>query len=155
MKKQFTLTLLLCSLLLTQCISDCGRTDFGNVLLLVFDSEGEELAGLDIAVYPIKYATFDMNDEVTTLEEASDYYGAEITQTDEAGRVELEVGYTDGATSCDGKRKTYDNSFESVIIFYECAAGALRYQEFTAANGLQFINSTNQIDAVVIESDCL
>jgi hypothetical protein len=108
-----------------------------------------------VAVHPIKRSSFYYNPSLTSIQAVKDYYGAKIIETNELGQIDILVAHSDGTTSCDGPRETYDNIFESVVLFYECAAGELKYQEFSKTNGLFVAGSINKVDSVFIGSDCL
>lgn len=158
MKFRYTLLLISGFLILHGCSRDCGRVDHGTFSATFFNEEKEKLPNLEVAVYVIGSGTFtnhdDKVDELTSLEMIHDYYGAPLAETDENGHLDMDV-QEDVTSSCDAPDHTYDNSFESIVVFYECAGGDLKYQEFIRYNNMEFVNKVNEVDSVFIAGDCL
>jgi hypothetical protein len=139
------------------CFNECSRVDYGSVRATFFNERKEKLPNIEIAIYPIRFRTFENSHhpDLTSLAMVRDYYGAQIFKTDGTGNLDITVSDEDGTSSCDGPRKTFDNAFNSIVLFYMCGSAGLKHQEFISGDGLLLVGSVNEIDSVFIKSDCL
>jgi hypothetical protein len=157
MKNARVLLIILASSILDGCFSDCTRVDYGKFRAGLYNEQKEALPNLTVAVYPIKFRTFvNPNSDLTSLAMVEDYYGVQIVETEGNGYLDIQVNDVDGTSSCDGPRETFDNAFQSIVLFYECDGGGINFQEYVRDDGrLVFSNSINQIDSAFVGSDCI
>ncbi|MEO7992334.1 MAG: hypothetical protein ABI663_22480 [Chryseolinea sp.] len=157
MKKLYISFFAVFSILLDGCLSECRTVDYGRFQATFYNERRETLSSITIAVYPLRFGIFNnhYNSNLTSLAMVKDYYGAQILETDEKGYLDIQVNEDDGTSSCDGPRETFDNGFQSIVIFYQCDDGIMKHQEYMLDNGLTFRNSVNQIDSAFIDSGCI